>query len=229
MTAVEVAPRRLVEPTSPFLGAPGAPVLLAARRRQPPLVLEILRDPHRVLAKMDAPAEVQRVVLAALATLVACAAVVAFVVVRGELVDAARGAALLAQNLLLALAASIGPVYAASIVLAARVPLARLVVILLCSTAAGAMVLLASSPAPWFLLSLDRMWLGPCGLVAAFGVAGVATGVRLHATLVLFATDAKGAALDDDELARVRMLARLASVIVGANIALALWGFDALV
>ncbi len=224
-----LAPRRLVEPTSPFLGAvePAAP--LKPRRRTPPLLLTILRDPRAVLARMSTTADVQRVVVASLSALAACAIVLAFVVVRGEALVVARSAGLLVANLLLALAASIGPIYATAIVVAARVPIARLVVVLLCSTAAGAMVLVAASFAPWFLLSVDREWLGPVSLVGVFVLAGLAAGFRLHSTLVLFAIDAKGAALDEDELARVGALARVASVIIASNVALALWGFDALV
>lgn len=227
--AIRTTPRRLIEPTSPFLADLEPATPLVPRRREPPLFLEILRAPATVLARMSTPVEVQRVVIAALGAIAACSIVLAFVVVRGDLLAAARSAGLLTTNLLFALAASIGPIYAASIVVAARVPVARLVVVLLCSTAAGAMVLIAASFLPWFLLSVDREWFGPLSLVAAFGFAGLAAGVRLHSTLVLFAVDAKGSTLDDDELARVGALARLASVVIFSNVALALWGFDALV
>ena len=88
--------------------------------------------------------------------------------------------------MLLALAASLGPIYAASILLAARVPLARLVAALLASAATGSLVLAGLAPPLYLMWRLDSEWAGPLTLCAAFLLSGLSAGARIHRLLLVW-------------------------------------------
>jgi hypothetical protein len=144
-------------------------------------------------------------------------------------------AALTSLNVLMSLAASLGPIYATSILLAARVPLARLVAALLAATATGSL-LLAGLASPLYLLTrLNPEWAGPVMLTSSFLLAGAAAGARIHRLLSLMAETVTGqslggasAKLSAEDAFRVGILARIAWMMLAFTLALGFWAFNAL-
>ncbi|MFP2934106.1 hypothetical protein ACLESO_55075, partial [Pyxidicoccus sp. 3LG] len=143
--------------------------------------------------------------------------------------------ALTALNVLLSLAVSLGPIYVTGILVAARVPLARLVAALLASAATGVLLLAGLAPPLYLLWGLDSEWAGPLMLTAAFLLAGGAAGLRVHRLLELMAESVTRTALGDPtavlgeaDAFRVGILARIACMMVAFTLALGVWAFDAL-
>jgi hypothetical protein len=127
------------------------------------------------------------------------------------------------------------PIYAASILVAARVPLARLVAALLASAATGSLLLAGLAPPLYLLWRLDSEWAGPLLLTAAFLLSGGAAGARIHRLLSLLAESVTRAALGNPTAAlsaedtfRVGILARVSWMMVAFTSALGFWAFDAL-
>ncbi|HEX8437770.1 hypothetical protein, partial [Archangium sp.] len=147
----------------------------------------------------------------------------------------ALSAALTSANVLMALAASLGPIYAASILVAARVPLARLVAALLASAATGSLLLAGLAPPLYLLWRLDGEWAGPLLLTGAFLLSGTAAGARIHRLLSLMAESVTRAALDNptamlsaEDSYRVGILARVSWMMVAFTSGLGFWAFNAL-
>ena len=144
-------------------------------------------------------------------------------------------AALTSLNVLMSLAASLGPIYATSILLAARVPLARLVAALLAAAATGSL-LLAGLASPLYLLTrLNPEWAGPLMLTSSFLLAGAAAGARIHRLLSHMAETVTGKALGDaavklgqEDAFRVGILARISWMMLAFTLALGFWAFNAL-
>lgn len=235
-----VAPRaRAPEPASPF-------VVWSDDDRQPlepvdesesSLVLELLSAPDRVADRLLEPAELQRAVLGSLATLIAATSFFSAVMmsIHGPL-TMLRAAAASSFDVLLALAAAFGPIWATSVLLAARLPLPRLIGVLVTSAATGALLLAASAPIPYFLWKLDNEWAGPLSVLGAFAISGIITGARVHhgmfalAERIHAARDPAGTGgLSADEHFRIGILARMSLVLVAFTVGLAFWALDALV
>jgi hypothetical protein len=135
----------------------------------------------------------------------------------------------------MALAASLGPIYATSILLAARVPLARLVAALLASAATGSLLLAALASPLYLLTRLNAEWAGPLMLTSAFLLAGSAAGARVHRLLGLMAEQVTRNALGDsaaklsgEDAFRVGILARISCMVLAFTLALGFWAFNAL-
>lgn len=227
---VSTAPRLLVEPTSPFVRRESDEVFVERRApREAPVAVSILKDPDRVVDLIVEKNAIDRVVLASLLCLAVSTLVFTNVTLaRAPWLDIVRASVLVPTNILLALAATLGPLYATSIVFAARVPIARLVAVLLSSTATGAMILAALAPIPWFAFSTDTIWRGPIALCAVFVVAGGVAGSRLMKSLSRLAARSSNAPLTDDEKHRIAIVGRIGFMLVALTVGVAAWGFDAL-
>jgi hypothetical protein len=201
-----------------------------------PFLVDLLRDPAAVTERLLDPARLQGLVLGSVGIIAGCMSFFA------AAASVARGkeawwisAALTSLNVLMALAASLGPIYATSILLAARVPLARLVAALLAAAATGSL-LLAGLASPLYLLSrLDAEWAGSLMLTASFLLAGGVAGARIHRLLRLMAETVTCKALGDSEAKlsqedafRVGILARISWMVLAFALALGFWAFNAL-
>ncbi len=231
---IAAAPPR-VERLSPFVSwseedrRPLAENLPAAPRS---LAAVLLRDPIGTVERLADPAQHLGVLLVALGLVTSGASAFAgATAVSMQSAQPLRMAALASVNALLALAAALGPIYATGILLSTRVPLARLVAILLSAAAAGAMLLGGVAPVLHVLWKLDGEWLGPLGLMTSFTLSAVLVGARVRRLMLLSAlaasrvSDSK-AELSPEDAARVATLARVALIATGFTSALSLWAFD---
>ncbi len=200
------------------------------------LLVELLREPAAIVERLLDPARLQGLVLGSVGVIAVCTSAFAATssAARGG-DDQALSAALTSANVLMALAASLGPIYAASILVAARVPLARLVAALLASAATGSLLLAGLAPPLYLLWRLDSEWAGPLLLTAAFLLSGAAAGARIHRLLNLLAEAVTRAALGDptavlsaQDVYRVGILARVSWMMVAFTSGLGFWAFDAL-
>ena len=204
----------------------------------PGLLVDLLRDPERMAERILEPQRLQPALLGALSVIVGSMMLFATVVGPAaglELQELLRAAALLPLNMLLATIAAFGPAYAASILVAARMPLARLVAGICCSLAVGAVILAALSPLPHVLMKLDPLWAGPLSLVACFAVSALLTGIRVRRILTSMATlvhraslDCSAAELPEEVAHRVGIFARVAMVFLAFTVSLSFWAFDVL-
>jgi hypothetical protein len=203
---------------------------------RPPLLVDLLRDPAAVTERLLDPSRLQALVLGSVGIIAGCTSFFAAAasVARGK--EAWWGAAALTSlNVLMSLAASLGPIYATSLLLAARVPLARLVAALLAATATASL-LLAGLASPLYLLTrLNPEWAGPLMLTASFLLAGAAAGARIHRLLSHMAETVTGQALGNasvklsaEDAFRVGILARIAWMMLAFTLALGFWAFNAL-
>jgi hypothetical protein len=230
------------EPLTPFMpwsveersplpesAAPGEP------ERQ--LLVELLREPAAIVERLLEPARIQGLVLGSVGVITGCTSFFAATssAARASGESWVLSAALTSVNVLMALAASLGPIYAASILVAARVPLARLVAALLASAATGSLLLAGLAPPLYLLWRLDAEWAGPLLLTAAFLLSGAAAGARIHRLLSLLAESVTRAALSnptaalsEEDTFRVGILARVSWMMVAFTSALGFWAFDAL-
>jgi len=246
--SVEVSPKvrapprraaRAVESLTPFVGwrpeeRSSLPTELFEGPREPSLLVDLLREPSSVVERLLDPARASPLVLGSLTAIAvgtaAFAAVIAKAFGGSEL---AKAACLAGLTVLGATAAALGPVWVAGVLVAARVPLSRLVPAILGAAATGALLLGALAPATYFLWRLDSEWAGPLSAVAAFVVAGTSAGARLRRTLILVAErvtcDALGdpdARLSAADAFRVGIVARVALMMLGFTYGLALWVFE---
>ncbi len=233
--------KALSEPLSPFVpwSSEDRTPLKEAEASTPdgqPLLVDLLRDPAAVTQRLLDPKRVQAVVLGSVSIIATCTSffAAAATVARGK--DAWWGSAgLTSLNVLMSLAASLGPIYATSILLAARVPLARLVAALLASAATGSLLLAALASPLYLLTRLNSEWAGPLMLISAFLLAGAASGARIHRLLSLMAEQVTRNALGDftaklsgEDAFRVGILARISWMVLAFTLALGFWAFNAL-
>lgn len=229
------------EPLSPFVAWSAED-----RARIPPELLEVIQQ-RSLLSELlrDAPALVQRLLdpprlrpttYACLATIFASEAAFA-AAARAHLGwgAAMHSAILTPLGTILAIAAVIGPIYATSLLTAARLPQARLVPILLAAVATGALVLLPIAPITHVAMGFDREWAGPLSVCGAFALCAIAAGARIRALLLELATEVarrstgqRSTTLSPDDAYRVGILARMAMILLGFSCTLALWAFDAM-
>ncbi len=200
------------------------------------LLADLLREPAAVTERLLDPARLQGLVVGSVAIIAvgtsffAAAASVA----RGQ--EAWWGpAGMSSLNVLMALAASLGPIYATGILVSARVPLARLVAAVLSAAATGALLLAGLAPPLYLLWKLDAEWGGPLMLVSAFLMAGAAAGARIHRLLTVMAETVTRRALGDEKARlgeedafRVGILARVSWMMLAFTLALGFWAFKAL-
>lgn len=203
---------------------------------QQSLLVDLLRDPTAVTERLLDPSRLQSLVLGSVGIIAGCTSFFAAAasVARGR--EGWWGSAVLTSlNVLMSLAASLGPIYATSILLAARVPLARLVAALLAATATGSL-LLAGFASPLYLLTrLNPEWAGPLMLTSSFLLAGAAAGARIHRLLSHMAETVTGKALGEaptklsaEDAFRVGILARISWMMLAFTLALGFWAFNAL-
>ncbi|HLL83775.1 MAG TPA: hypothetical protein VK420_14015 [Longimicrobium sp.] len=234
-------PARSVEPLSPFV-----PWSESERTTLPELselsterqfLGELLREPASIVERLLEPSRLQGLILGSVGIIAGCTSLFAATVsaARGEASAWASSSALASVNVLMALAASLGPIYAASILLATRVPLARLVAALLASAATGSLILAGMAPPLYLLWRLDSEWTGPLMLLLSFLLSGWVAGARVHRLLNVMAEavtrSALGdatAVLDDGDAFRVGILARVSWMMLAFTSALGLWAFQAL-
>jgi hypothetical protein len=201
-----------------------------------PLLVDLLRDPAAVTERLLDPQRLQSLVLGSVGIIAGCTSffAAAATVARGK--EAWWGSAVLTSlNVLMSLAASLGPIYATGILLAARVPLARLVAALLAAAATGSLLLAALASPLYMLTRLNAEWAGPLMLTSAFLLAGAAAGARIHRLLSLMAEkvtrNALGASamsLTEEDAFRVGILARISWMMLAFTLALGFWAFNAL-
>jgi hypothetical protein len=233
--------KALSEPLSPFVpwSSEDRTPLEEAEAATPagqPLLVDLLRDPSAVTERLLDPQRLQGLVLGSAGIIAACTSffAAAATIARGK--DAWwDSAGLTSINVLMALAASLGPIYATSILLAARVPLARLVAALLASAATGSLLLAALASPLYLLTRLNAEWAGPLMLTSAFLLAGSAAGARVHRLLGLMAEQVTRNALGDsaaklsgEDAFRVGILARISCMVLAFTLALGFWAFNAL-
>lgn len=201
------------------------------------LLVELLREPSAIVERLLEPARLQGLVVGSVGVITVCTSLFAATssAAREGSENGALAAILTSVNVLMALAASLGPIYAASILVAARVPLARLVAALLASAATGSLLLAGLAPPLYLLWRLDSEWAGPLLLMAAFLLSGAAAGARIHRLLSLLAESVTRAALgnpaatlSEKDAFRVGILARVSWMMVAFTSALGFWAFDAL-
>jgi hypothetical protein len=230
-----------VEPLSPFVSweaeerVPMSGDLLESDG-QKSLVVALLREPSQVVERLLDPSQAQSLVLGSLA---AVAVGTGFFSVIGAFARGAESpawsAALMVFDVLLAMGAALGPIYATGLVLSARLPLARLVSVLLSSAATGSLLLAGLAPPMFVLWRMDSNWWGPLALLSAFALGGAAGGFRAYQVLFGLAEamvrasrrDA-AAVLTPDDVYRVGILARVALMLVAFTTALAAFAFNTL-
>ncbi len=189
-------------------------------------VIELLQDPVAIAERLTDPVRRQKAVLGAV-SVVLCATP-AFALVVGNALAVQRLPVLLAVatgNALLALAAALGPTWGASVLFAARLPLSRLVPILLCSAATAALVLGGLAPVVHSAWRLDPVWSGPASLFAAMLFAACVAGSRVYRLMLLSAELASGS-LSRDDRRRVVRVAEWALLMLAFTSSLSLWAFD---
>lgn len=223
------------EPLSPFVAWTDdarAPIEVAPGRRS--LFVEMVAEPALYAARLLEPGRTQATIGATTAAMVTGAVLFAALVRLDEGLLVALGAGLrLALSLLLAVAAALGPIHAAGLLVAARVPLPRLVAVMMGAMAAGTTVLAPLAPLVRFLHRYDAMWAGPLALVGAFGLGSLVAGVTLSRLLgalareTLRAREGRSAELAEADVFRVGIVSRLALVFLGYTAMLALWGLGA--
>lgn len=226
------------EPLSPFVAwsaeaqAPLPLEALGAEREGRGVLVEIITDPERFAARVVEGRGMESTIAGLLGVAVLASAAFALVVRLDLGLLVALGAGLrLALSVVLAVAAAIGPIHAAGVLVAARVPLPRLVAVMLAATAVGAAALAPLGPVVRFLHGHDAEWWGPLSLVGAFVVAAAVASVTLRRLLLALAEEASAdsgrGALSEGDLFRVGIVARMALVFLGYTSMLALWGVGA--
>ncbi|MFT3839437.1 MAG: hypothetical protein QM723_20810 [Myxococcaceae bacterium] len=218
------------ELSSPFLDQPvGAPLeeLLEHASVEVPLVTDLVRRPEAIAERvLDAP-RVETVVKASLtATLLGSAAAGWFAFGAFDPAISWEAALLVPLHLHAALIAAIGPLYAVSVMLNARIPLARLVAVMLAAAALSALTLGATAPLISYLFHRDHVWLGPLAMVAAFVVSGLAGGLRLHSLLLATAhahAQRSSRQMTPELLFRIGIFARVGTMLLGLTTSLAVW------
>jgi hypothetical protein len=235
MSTPTIAPRLLLEPVSPFAEPSAAEARIddLLPSKEPNSLLMLVRDPEAVAKRLLHPDSQREVITTAVLGIAIGTAI--FAIVAGPEAGpfaAARAAVLLAFNTFAGLIAALGPIYATSLLVAARIPLHRLVGVLLASAATGALLLGGLAPIALLLGRIDPVWAGPLALLGAFAIAGLTAGARIYRLLHLVAkavrrygTDAESP-LRESELFRLKILARMALVIASLTGTLALWAFD---
>ncbi|QRN94712.1 hypothetical protein JRI60_37185 [Archangium violaceum] len=243
MQAISRSVTLTAEPLTPFMPwsveerAPLPEPAAAGESSERQLLVELLREPESIVERLLDPARLQGLVLGSVGVITVCTSLFAATssAARADGSAWALPAALASVNVLLALAASLGPIYAASILVAARVPLARLVAALLASAATGSLLLAGLAPPLYLLWRLDSEWAGPLLLTAAFLLSGAAAGARIHRLLSLLAEAVTRTALGDatavlstQDAYRVGILARVSWMMVAFTSGMGFWAFDAL-
>ena len=197
---------------------------------EPPLLVALLREPAKVAALLLDPQGTQRVVLASLASAMACSLFRAVAVGQSFRPSLALPALELGLAVLLGAAAALGPVYATSLLLSARVPLGRLGAAMLAALAAGSLLLAGMAPPVVLAWRMDPVELGPFAVLIAFVIVAVVTGARMHRLLFELAQQTlatvKGptARLTPAESGRVGVVARIAWMMLGLTTVLAFLG-----
>lgn len=235
----ETGPVPCLEPLSPFLGYHDdereLPEELVEAPLDPGLLVDILRNPAAVCARLLDPVRIVPTVVGAAVLVPACASFFAVVTMTpwADGADIAKAAWMVPANLLLSLAVALGPTWGVSVLMAVRVPVARLVASMLAAVAAGALVLVALSPVPHALWKLDDHWAGPISLLVVFASAGMIAGSRLKRLLLETAQEvtrrASGdpsARLSETDAFRVGVLARMGMVALAFAGSLAVWAFN---
>ncbi len=224
--------RLLIEPTSPFVIADDETIRVVPDAVPPTLLFDLLGAPDRVVERLLDPARLESALLGSLSAITVGTALFAVVLtIPHGPVAALRAAVLSSIDALIALAAALGPIWAAGILASARLPLSRLVGALSTSAASGALILAALAPVPYFLCKWDDLWAGPLSVVLCFALSAMVAGKRLHGTLLRTGEAIKGRVstepLDPAERHRIGVLARIAMLVLALTGSLAVWGFDA--
>ena len=199
--------------------------------QSPSVFHELLSSPEAIAARLAGP-EPRKVIELCLLVLVSACAFSGALLGMTLRDPVFKAALLIPLSLLIALVAALGPIAAVAIVLGVRVPWARLAGTLAAAMASGALATAAVTPIAVVLHRLDAQWAGPLAVILSFSVAGVVAGKRTRDLLLLLASaamkEARRAELEEDELERVKMLARISTMIVAFTTALAIWALGAL-
>ena len=226
-----------IEPLSPFVPFDPAdresiPEELIAGAEQQSLVLDLLQSPESVLERVLDPARVRGTILTALmVTGGGYGLFGAATRAHTGTLEALRAGALTGAGVAIAVAAVLAPIYGTSLLLAARLPVSRLISLLLAAVATGALVLAPLAPVVALAIGFDALWMGPIALCTAFAIAALAAAARLKTLLEGLAEEiarASGTSLRPSDRERAGMLARIGMMLLGVCGALALWAFDAL-
>jgi len=226
------APEASREPLTPFLAwnDDGRLAEPADDDGEPLLLITLLRDPARVAELLLEPRQLQRVVVTSVGVALACSAFRTLFVARSLSLSLVMPSLELGVMVLFGAAAALGPIYAASVLVSARMPLARLGGAMLAALAAGSLLLAGLAPPMDLALGIDRDGLGSWAALAVFAIVALATGARLHAILCELARRSAnhaagtGSALTPEAQFRVGVLARIAWMVLGLTSAVALMG-----
>ena len=219
-----------LEPLTPFLPWDDDGRVPEQVPGEPPLLVSILREPAKVATLLLDPQGTQRVVLASLGAAMACSLFRAVAVGQAFHLALVWPALKLGLAVLLGAAAALGPVYAASLLLSARVPLGRLGAAMLAALAAGSLLLAGMAPPVVLAWRMDPFVLGPFAVLTAFVIVALVTGARTHRLLFELAqqtlTAVKGPTwrLTPAETFRVGVVARIAWMMLGLTTVLAFLG-----
>lgn len=226
--------REYTEPLSPFVHwtpAERTPITerQVAEAERPGLFVHLLRNPRAVVHLLLDRQRVQRTVFFSIVSILLSSAFSGFVMSLAwadGMRDVWITTLLLPAGILSAIASAMGPIYAAGILYAVRLPLARVACVLLAAVAAGSIFLAALSPLALFMWSQDRIWIGPLTVVGVFVlVAGTSGGVIRRLLLELAATMNPELAKDKDTVRRLRAFSRVAFLLLSLPIAAGAWGY----
>lgn len=205
---------------------------LSAPASKPGWLARLLCDPSGTVADLAGSSGLQRTILRAVAVLATSTAV--FALLTGQVLGSHRplvNAAFYALWELAALAAAAGPVYGTGLVLGARVPLSRLVALLLASAATGVTLLASLSPLVLVIVRAELFQIGAVTFFALVFLGGAVAAARFRNLLHLFARGLSPGheALSREDAERVATLARVAAVVTAFTSTMAFWlvsGFD---
>lgn len=220
------------ETISPFiqgLGDGRIPDELLAHEQGPSLLIDLLARPAAVVERLHTGEDREQMISGSATAILASLALIALAArVHLGWGIALRSAALLGFSEILAVAAAFGAIWATGVVVSARVPMWRLIPMVVTAVASGTILLVPLSPLVHLAYAEDPYWLGPLAVVGAFLIAGFAGGQRLYRLLLGLASRRSGGPLTEAQRFRIRIVGRMALTFLGFTTALGFWGFDAL-
>lgn len=223
----------MLECVSPFVDSrDDGPALADLLQRQPPSLLkELLTNPGAIAERMLDPAEAPKSMAQTLALLVATASLTGGFLASLSGGTVLRAAALLPVAIVLAVGAAMGPVAATALIAGARLPWQLLAAALTAAVTAGVLTMVALVPVAVVLMRFDAEWAGPLAIVGAFVVAGIVSGLRIHAVLRALARvvcERTGEPLAGERVGRINLVGRVAFVQLAFTMSLAVWSLKVL-
>ncbi len=182
------------------------------------VAMDLLRGPERLAHQLDDHLRRRALTLSAIGIIMAGSLVFAACSrENARLAITIQVAGLVVASMLAAVAATLGPVYGASLILAARIPFSRLVPTLLLASAAGMLVLGGASPLLRILWRHDGVWTGQLATLTTFALAASLAGTRIRRLLYTQAERLAGGILSPGDAYRIGILTRVSLVLLATN------------